>query len=1415
MSYNEQSFNNETTCVVEKGQLTIMNNKKIKSKSKSKSNKTIKLVIVEENDKFVNQVYRKDILENMLLHKHLTGKELYDLIMTENHSSNTPSDSRLGDTFETLCEILTLLKCIHGLDYTKFLHGNMSCLKPLTNVKMLLSHKIHQGGNVSDISIQQEETIVGISVKYKKKVSKKGTDISDLDNTLKQNTDNYKVGLIIKSKTDIRSSKKKDIHKDIYDKIVEDNLLFDENDILIALNTFCERFKDADVNIDKFMELINTEYLLSRRQQLVKKLHQQMTENKFKHSLSITTKKHNMWCVAHKPRSGKSISLLSISRYLLDSRLGPCKILIMTSVPATIRSFIDDLEKYIDFKHITYKSQDETDKVDETFHGIVFCSVQYLKTDKKGKKRDFLKTVGFDVIIMDECHLGGSTDKTKMDILDVDDDVEDIRNGIKLNIFASGTADKTRKYYNIPYSCVYEWEIEDEAYMKELANPVLSIQDKNSIIEAMTRRHGSVFTDCLCDNTLNQDYSKHPAQVLMKYKIPIELIEEINAYNNKHGTKFGFNCSSLFALRQFINDEGVVDFAEEFDLCKDADGVDIMMSFVDCIISKNKNRENSIMKQIEHIQTSNGSRISTKENPLLFIVYLPIHTGNGTISKLQKTLIKFLETHKYWTDYNIEASNSVEDTGDVKEEYNERIKTMMCKTRAENKRGCILLLGNKGSVGITYHHCDVTISLDDGHNLDNQKQRFSRALTEAEGKTVGINVDMNVQRSYMYVMDILHKHRKMTKTTMTNAEILQYLFVHNIFLFDPQQINYGKLMSSEILRYYIDETENMMKEVDDTQLLEGLICDDDMREFIKMDFQKKEMVKKINAELEGEQQDCPKGEKTKIQVDSLKGGATVDENDEEKSSLTEEESAKLELLTNQTLEMCKSFLFPLLALISRSYKVFDFKEIFTNENTMNLIFSLLKDKKIELNDSNKSHIINIMNNIIEGNDVIVNNIRDIYSRAPAHKLRDMIEKHFVPTNDEKKKNAEVPTPVKLVDEMLDVVPLEFWMTPKKVFEPCCGKGNFVLGIFDRFYKGLVELYPDEIERCRVIMTECIYYADLTALNVFITTEIMKCHVQSYCGLDELDFEFNSYVGDTLKLDVGEKWGISLEEVSIIGNPPYSTDPSKPDTKPLYDKFIEKYISGRLLLFVVPSRWFIGGKGLDGFRDFMMKRKDIVFIQHEDDATKWFGNKVDIKGGVNYFLKYASYNGLCLFNGEPYDLSKYDCIIKPKYHKIIDIVINMESIVKNYCSSGYFKYRTNDIRLKINGKIKCYVSTLKSKDRCQYIDTYEFNEKNSFWKVITARAAFKAFSGFGEKFVGNPNEIYTDSYISFHVNNEEEAKSLLSYLDTKFANHMLSIRKISQDISENTCKWIPLVPLDRIWTDDKVCEYLKIERTMYI
>ena len=1366
------------------------------------------------------QKYRKDILSNMLANLKLSGKEMFDLIMMEN--TEVVDERRQGWIYESLCLILIAVKCVQGLNYSEILEGQLQNLIPVKNINVLLKLAIDGGGNnIVDLTIKQGCTTIPFSIKYRKKHSE--TDVSKIDNTITKQklAKDYKIGLFVKNKEVVINHKyhnKLNIDKQLHDKIIDNGLLFDEDDIIKALSVFIERFSNNVLSIDDFIEFINTEYLLSPKQQLTKKLHQQITLLKFIKSFSENKK---MFCLAHKPRSGKSISLLLICKFLLEQ--GYKKILIMTSVPATINSFINDLETWIDFKNINYKTQEQFNSIDETFNGIVFCSVQYLKTDGKNKaddkkKKELLKKLGFDAIITDESHQGSSTDKTKADILDVNSDVEEICKNIKLNIFASGTANKTKQYYKIPSSQVYEWEIEDEAYMKELMNTNLSEENRNNIISTMVARHGNTFIVCLVNETLNKDYSKHPTQVLMKHSIPQTLVNKIIAYNREHKTNYGFSCASLLALRETINKKKQVEYTDEFDICKTSDGIEILKDYFDYLISSDKMR-NSIMKQIEHTQSSRGSRKSTIANPLLFIMYLPTHTGNSTIGLLQKALIKFLKEHNLWSDYNIEFSNGCEDSGNIKEEYNSYLETIMNNTKKEKKKGCILLLGGKGGVGITYKYCDVTFSLDDGHNLDNQNQRYSRALTEADGKTIGINVDMNIQRTYLYLLTLIQKHKNYTKTQKTRAEILCYLLEHNIFLFNPQEINNGAMKSIDIMSYYQKEAEAMMKEIDDTHILEDIKCDDELRSIIKDNFQNKNCEKReINKELEGENKDCPKGDKEKKEIDGQdKKSDKKDDDDEIKKK--EEEQIKLERLINQTYELCKTFLFPLLALLSRSYNIYSFVEILVNEKTKELVINILKNRKIEINKNNYTMFVNIMTNIIDNNGEIVDNIREIYNRNNCSplKLRQLIAKHFIPTANEKKDNAEVPTPVKLVDEMLDRIPLEFWSSPNKVFEPCCGKGNFVLGIFDRFYKGLEAKYPNNIERCKVIMTQCIYYADLTTLNVFITTELLKCHVQNYyyCAGGELDidYSFNEYTGDTLKVDITKQWSISGFD-AVIGNPPYSTDPSKPDTKPLYDKFIEKYISNKLLLFVVPSRWFIGGKGLDNFRDFMIKRKDIVFIQHEDDATKWFGKNVDIEGGVNYFLKDRSYNGLCLFNNVPYDLNKYDCIIKPKYHKIIDIVILMESIINIYCSSGYFKYRTNDTRLENNGKVKCYVSLQKSKDRCKYIDTYEFNEKNTFWKVITARANGKN-PNFGAKFIGKPNEIYTDSYISFRVNNEEEAKSLLSYLDTKFANHMLSIRKISQDISENTCKWIPLVPLDRIWNDDKVCEYLKIEQNMYV
>jgi site-specific DNA-methyltransferase (adenine-specific) len=121
-------------------------------------------------------------------------------------------------------------------------------------------------------------------------------------------------------------------------------------------------------------------------------------------------------------------------------------------------------------------------------------------------------------------------------------------------------------------------------------------------------------------------------------------------------------------------------------------------------------------------------------------------------------------------------------------------------------------------------------------------------------------------------------------------------------------------------------------------------------------------------------------------------------------------------------------------------------------------------------------------------------------------------------------------------------------------------------------------------------------------------------------------------------------------------------------------------------------------------------------------------------------------------------------------------------------------------------LKCYVS--QQKGFVKYIDKKYIKKKTDNFKIITARANGKN-KCFGNSFIGKPNEVHTKSYISFDVKDGKEAESLLSFMKCKLPNFMLSLRKISQDISESTCKWIPVPTLNRIWTDTEVYKYFKL------
>lgn len=404
------------------------------------------------------------------------------------------------------------------------------------------------------------------------------------------------------------------------------------------------------------------------------------------------------------------------------------------------------------------------------------------------------------------------------------------------------------------------------------------------------------------------------------------------------------------------------------------------------------------------------------------------------------------------------------------------------------------------------------------------------------------------------------------------------------------------------------------------------------------------------------------------------------------------------------------------------------------------------------------------------------------------------------SNKEKTNFGEVFTPNFIVNAMLDALPKDVWSNKNlKWLDPANGIGNYPAVIIPRLMDGLKNIIHDDEERYKHIMNNMIYVCDIQEKNMF-----------SYCMLFDIDdkYNLNIYKGDFLKEGFEKqmkRWNINKFDI-IIGNPPYQKMDAgnKASAKPLYDKFIVKSLEiGNMISFITPSRWFAGGKGLDGFRDMMLNRTDIPFIKHFEHSNLVF-NDVDIKGGVSYFIINKNYCGLCNFNGIDIPLNNYDIIpTNINSFSIIDKVnknLNLSSIAY---SRAHYQISTNMIlpSTKIDeNHIKVYFSTKNNNEK--WINKKYIKENTSInkWKVITPRAAHKECSGFGRIFISKPNEICNDSFIHFGVETEDEAIYLKHYLETRFVNFLLGLKKISQDISLKTLSWIPLISLDRYWND---------------
>ena len=140
-------------------------------------------------------------------------------------------------------------------------------------------------------------------------------------------------------------------------------------------------------------------------------------------------------------------------------------------------------------------------------------------------------------------------------------------------------------------------------------------------------------------------------------------------------------------------------------------------------------------------------------------------------------------------------------------------------------------------------------------------------------------------------------------------------------------------------------------------------------------------------------------------------------------------------------------------------------------------------------------------------------------------------------------------------------------------------------------------------------------------NTFDRGESLETHAYAFIHSDDVKTRLAELLGGQMQFDV------------IIGNPPYQLSDGEggggTSAVPIYQLFVEraKELDPRYLAMIIPSRWFTGGKGLDGFRDSMLADSRLRSIDDYLGASEVFPG-VGLKGGVCYFLWDRDSSGLC-------------------------------------------------------------------------------------------------------------------------------------------------------------------------------------------
>ena len=487
-------------------------------------------------------------------------------------------------------------------------------------------------------------------------------------------------------------------------------------------------------------------------------------------------------------------------------------------------------------------------------------------------------------------------------------------------------------------------------------------------------------------------------------------------------------------------------------------------------------------------------------------------------------------------------------------------------------------------------------------------------------------------------------------------------------------------------------------------------------------------------------------------------------------------------------------------------------------------------------------------------------------------------------------NDEVFTPPEFANRILDTVAAawaadhdgaDIWANPNVRFlDPCTKSGVFLREITQRLIRGLEGQITDLQERVDHILTQQVFGIGSTQLTSLMARRSVYCskfangkhsvtrrfnteggniwferteHTWNtqgkckFCGASKTtldrgeDRETHAYAfihTDNIQARIAELFGADMQFDVIIGNPPYQLGDGGggggASATPIYNLFVEAALKlePRYAIMITPSRWFSGGKGLDEFRDRMLKDGRFIKLVDFPQLYDVFPG-VKIRGGVSYWVWGRDHKGGCEVKtmigeqiiGAPTvrNLDAYDVLVRRNEAVLILDKVrarNKDGITEPSLGDSVSARRPFGLTNQKGKKSQVGLTDpilLFGNQMTSFIERTLITNNNQWvdkWKVLLVKA--HGTSGredktiLGKPIVAGPGTACTETYLVIDaLDTENEAKNLAAYMQTRFVRFLVSLRKITQNITRDTYQFVPKLPMDRVWTDEQLYARYKI------